>query len=159
MRNWILGIAVVMAAFSTASARADEEKVALDKVPKAVISAAKAKYPGAKLTEAAKEVEKGKTTYEVSLTTVDKRKIDATFKPDGTLVLTEETIEVKDLPKVVSAAVKAKYPKGKMKSAEKLVEGDEVSYEVVVAIEGKKDIEVVVDPKGKIEEPEDDEKK
>ena len=44
-----LAVAVVLGLFGTRGARADEEKVPLDKVPKEVMEAVKARFPGAKL--------------------------------------------------------------------------------------------------------------
>src|SRR5258708_7063544 len=86
-----LGLIVV-----ATSARAADEKVPLDQVPKPVMATAKAMYPGAKITAAVKEVEDGKTTYEVTLK--DKGdSIDLVIKPNGTLVVIERLIDAKDL--------------------------------------------------------------
>ena len=63
----------VLAAPIAAFASFDEEKIPLDKVPKAVIAAAKKKFPAAKIDGAAKEVEKGKTTYELMMTVNGKK--------------------------------------------------------------------------------------
>ena len=68
--------------------RADEEKVPLDKVPKAVIDAVKKRFPKAKLVEAAKETEGGKTEYEVTIKDGD-TKIDVTLTPEGKITLIE----------------------------------------------------------------------
>jgi uncharacterized membrane protein YkoI len=153
MRNsaWLLAVVV----FSTLAlvARADEEKIPLDKVPAKVLKAVQDKFPKAKLTGAVKEVENGKTTYEVSLKDGENA-IDVSLKDDGTILVIEKAIAVKDLPKVVSEAVKAKYPKGTIKTAEELTSGVTVTYEVLVELDGKKPFEVVLDPKGKILEDE-----
>src|SRR5262249_10950711 len=65
MRAIIIGTLAVAVGFF-GSARADEEKVPLDKVPKPVLEAAKKRFPDAKFTEASKEDENGKTTYELT---------------------------------------------------------------------------------------------
>ena len=44
---------------------ADEEKVPLKDVPKAVLDAVKVKFPNGELTEATRETEEGKTTFEI----------------------------------------------------------------------------------------------
>src|SRR5437016_5306790 len=75
----------------TSSAQAQESEIPLDKVPKAVMAAARAKFPGAKIHEAAKETEAGKTVFELSLTQQN-RKIDATFQENGTLELAETVV-------------------------------------------------------------------
>ena len=54
-------------------ARADEEKIAVDKLPAAVKKAIKNKFPKAEIEKASKEVEDGKTTYEVELEIKDRR--------------------------------------------------------------------------------------
>jgi hypothetical protein len=46
-----------------AGVHADEEKVPLDKLPKAVVEAMKKRFPKAEIIEAAKEMEDGKTEY------------------------------------------------------------------------------------------------
>jgi hypothetical protein len=141
-----------------AGARADEEKVPLDKVPAAVLKTVKDKYPGAKIKEAFKEVDKGETTYEVAIEH-ETHSIDLSLKPDGTLLEAEQAIEVKDLPAKVADAIKKKYPKAKISKAEKLTSfedgKEEVEYELVMEEEGKKPFEVVVEPDGTIEEPEE----
>ena len=50
-----------------AFAGADKVKVPLKDVPKAVLDSIKEKFPRAELTEATKETEDGKTTYEIAL--------------------------------------------------------------------------------------------
>ena len=137
---------------------ADEEKVPLKDVPQVVLDAVKAKFPGAELTGAEKEVEDGTTSYEVALK--DKgRKIEVTVTAQGSILETETDVAVGDLPTAVSSAIKAKYPKGTIKEAEaitRIKEGKETrSYEVVVATGGKKSLEIKVSPEGKILKSED----
>jgi hypothetical protein len=139
-------------------ARADEEKISLDKLPKEVLSAVKAKFPKGELKSASKEVEDGKTLYEVALE--DKgHKIDATFTADGKIVGIEKQIEAKDLPKAVSEALEAKYPKATHKKVEEVIEfkdGEEKSavYEVLLVTTDEKTIEVVLTADGKIKKEE-----
>lgn len=61
----------------------------------------------------------------------------------------EETIAVKDLPKAVTAAVQAKFPKGKLTSASKEEEDGKTVYEVALEDNGTK-VDVAVSAKGKI---------
>jgi hypothetical protein len=146
-------------------ARADEEKVALKDVPKAVLDAVKAKFPKAEIKHAAKEVEDGETLYEIE-TELDEHDVDLTLKANGTIVEIEKEIAVKDLPKPVADAIAAKHPKAKVEKAEEIVEfedGKEMkSYEVAVEV-GEKDMELKITPDGKIlkakELEEDDDEK
>src|SRR5260221_6496479 len=91
-------VAVGIIASAAAFARADD--VPIDKLPKAVVDALKAKFPGCELTEALSETEDGKLVYEVSL----KHKgvnYDIIVTPEGKLNVVEKAIEAKDLPQPV----------------------------------------------------------
>ena len=65
--------------------------------------------------------------------------------PEGKITLIEKMIAVKELPKPVTVAISAKYPKATTKSAEEVtkVAGGKESvdyYEVVVVTAGKEDL-------------------
>jgi uncharacterized membrane protein YkoI len=133
--------------------------VDLDKVPKAVTDAVKARFPDAELKEASKETEDGKTIYEVAIKNKG-QKLEASFTPEGKLVEIEKTIDAKDLPKAVTDALEAKYPKATIKKAEEVTKGDDsVGYEVVITTTDKKTFEIELDAKGKILEEESKDKK
>jgi hypothetical protein len=142
--------------------RADEEKVPLDKVPKAVLDAVKKKFPGADLKGAEKDKEDKETHYEIALE-FKGHKIEATFKEDGTLLSIEKQIAAKDLPKAVSDALEKKYPKATYKTIEEVtdIKGKEekLGYEVLLVTEDKKTIEVELSPKGEILKEEKKDKK
>jgi uncharacterized membrane protein YkoI len=150
-----LGLALV-ALVGLAAVRADEdkeEKVALDKLPKAVTDAVKAKFDGCEMIAASKEKENGKEVFEVAI----KHKghnIDVTLTPEGKLVSVEKEIGAKDLPKAVSEALDAKYPKATIKKVEEETKDDKVTYEVLLVTAEKKTMEVTFDPKGKVVEEE-----
>jgi uncharacterized membrane protein YkoI len=136
------------------AARAQEEEIKLDQVPKAVIDSAKAKFPGATHRGAAKEAEDGKTVYEISMTH-EGHTMDVTFEPDGTLVLVETEVPEAELPAAVSKAVKDKYPGAKVKLVESVKKGPTVKkeadyFEFHIETADKKSVEVEVDAKGKI---------
>jgi uncharacterized membrane protein YkoI len=131
-----------------ASARADEAKIPLDKVPPAVLKAFKAKFPKNTIKAAIEEEEDGKTTYEIE-STHDGLSVDAVLTPKGKFLAIEKELKTSDLPAAVAAAVKDKHPAGKVKKAEEVTEGDKHFYEVVVEEAGKT-IEVSVDKNGKI---------
>jgi uncharacterized membrane protein YkoI len=133
-----------------AGARVDEEKVPLDKVPKAVLDGVKAKFPKAELKGAAKETEDGKTVYEVSFQ-YKGANYDVILTPEGKITLIEKEIAAKDLPKAVAKALADKYPKATIKLAEELSDGDDkvTAYEVLLVTD-KKELEIKLDPKGKV---------
>lgn len=104
-----LALSVLILAFAVlaagTSARAKEERVPLDRVPKAVVDAVKAKFPDAKLTEAEKKTEDGKTTYEIELEHKGQEyAVSATA--EGKITEVEREVEIKDLPKAVTDAIK-----------------------------------------------------
>jgi hypothetical protein len=159
MKPTIAALSLVLAASFGLSARADDEKIAIDKLPEVVLKAINTKFPGAKLEEAAKEVEDGKTTYEVELT-FKEGEYTVSVKSDGTIEEVEREVAIKDLPVAVLAALKAKYPKATLDEAEEVTAGTKVTYEVLVKRKGKKDRQLVLNPKGRIlqdDEVDDDE--
>ncbi|HVK11867.1 MAG TPA: PepSY-like domain-containing protein [Gemmataceae bacterium] len=152
-------LALAAAALVGGLARADEEKIALDKLPKPILETVQKRFPKAEITGAAKETEDGKTEYEVSLKDGDTR-YDVMFSAEGVLTLIEKQIPFKDLPKAVTDAIQAKYPKATYKIAEemtKLTDGKEAIayYEVLFETADKKFVEAEVAPDGKILKTED----
>lgn len=148
----VLGLAVVMM-----PARADEEKVSVDKLPAAVKKALKRKFPKAEIEKATKEVEDGNTVYEVELEIKD-RSVDVSLKADGTILEIEREVPADELPEAVRKKLAASYPKAKIEKAEEVTKGEDgpVRYEVAITTE------VVLTAKGKIvqaEEEAEDEKK
>jgi hypothetical protein len=148
MRKLIGGVTVALVLAATA-ARADEEKVDVDKLPKAVLDAVKAKFPKAELVGASKEKEGDKTLYEVRIKD-GKTKADVSLTEEGKIVSIEKEIAAADLPKEVTDALEARYAKAKIDLAEEVTDKDDkVVYELhVTTADGKKG-EVVFDPKGK----------
>jgi hypothetical protein len=138
----LLGLSVLIV-----GTQAGEEKIAVKELPKAVLKAAKAKFPKAEIKGAAKEVEDGKTTYEVMLT-LKGRSVDVAMKADGTILEIEKEISADDLPKAVKKAIAARYPKAKISKIETITKGEDgpVNYEVVLSTE------VVLSDKGKFKE-------
>jgi Putative beta-lactamase-inhibitor-like, PepSY-like len=141
------------------STRADEEKVALDKVPQAIKDGVKKRFPNSEIKGASKETEGGKTSYEITIKN-EGRAIDVTLTPEGVISGIEKEVDVKDLPKIVAASVVRKYPNATYKLIEeviKVADGKEnlEYYEILLVTVGKKKLEVVVTPAGKLTREED----
>jgi hypothetical protein len=148
-----LGTAILCAA-TFAVVRAGEEKVALDKLPKPVVEAVKKRFPKAEMLSAVKETTDGKTAYEVTVKD-DGRKIDVSVTAEGTITTLEKEITAKELPKAVTKALEAKYPKATYKRIEEVVkvEGGKETlefYEVLLETADKMDVEVQIGADGKI---------
>ena len=147
-------LAVLALGFGLSTLRADEVKVELKDVPKAVLETVKKRFPKAELIEAAKETDGTKVEFEVSLKDGE-TKYDVMLTPDGKITLIEKTIALKDLPKAVVEAIEKAYPKATHTLAEemtKVIDGKEVLsyYEVRLTTADKKLLEVEVSPEGKI---------
>jgi len=159
MRTLFCGLTMLAGLALVAGARADEEeKVPIGKLPAKVTDAVKAKFAGAELIGASKEKEKDQEVFEVEIKH-NGTHIDVTLKPDGSIVCIEMQIDAKDLPKPVAEALAAKYPKATYKIVEKIAKGDAITYEVLLETAEKKKLEVVFDPKGKLLEEENKDKK
>jgi hypothetical protein len=140
-------LSAVVVLTCVAFAQAGEEKVALDKLPKAVSESIKKRFPKGEMSSATKETEDKKTTYEVSLKDAGSN-YDVNVNEDGTITGFEKEVAVKDMPKAVVAAAVAKYPTAKQKKGEEVytvADGKETLayYEVIFEIDGK-DVEVEV---------------
>jgi uncharacterized membrane protein YkoI len=154
---------MVLALLVSAVVRADEEKIPLDKLPKAVVDAVKKHFPDADLKSAEKETEDGKTVYEVALTHKG-HKMEVTVTPDGDITGIEKQLEAKDLPKAVTETLDSKYPKATLKVIEEVIkvkEGKEhlEGYEVLLVTADGKKKEVVVNAEGKVVKEEEKGKK
>ena len=161
MRGFI-GLAVVCAVVAlflfVAPAGADEKektkKIDVDKVPKKVMAAVKARFPKAKITSVEKETTDGKVMYDIELTQKG-RKYEMDILEDGTVLEVEKEVFLKDAPEALTKAVKAKYPRAKIKvimEVNKVKDKKETPdhYEVTLQEEGKKEFEVLVSLDGKI---------
>lgn len=155
MRTQMAWVAAVMGVtVATLALRAGEEKTPLDKVPKCVIDAVKARFAGAKLADAAKETEKDEVVYEVTLEH-EGHKIDVISTPEGKLLLIEKEIASADVTEVVRKACDGKYPGARWKRVEEVTavkDGVEKLdfYETLLETVDKKVLELQVGPDGTI---------
>jgi len=143
--------------------RAEEEKVPLDKIPKAVMDALTAKFPNAKIDKCTKAKEGDAIVYDIEFKE-GTRKCEADIKENGTYINYEKAIEAKDLPKAARESIDKKYPKATLKEImeETEVKGKDekvVAYEVVLETADKKEVEVKVSTDGEILEDSGEEKK
>ena len=152
-------ISAAVLGLAAGGARADEEKVALDKLPEPVVAAVKKRFPHGEMTGASKETEDGKTVYEVSVKDGG-TKLDVTVSADGKIAGIEKGIAAKDLPQAVTEALAKKYPHATHKTVEeviKVADGKETTeyYEVLLVTADKKTVEVEVKADGTIKKTEE----
>src|SRR5262249_52002850 len=153
MTKRAVGSMVLIIAFGVITS-AQETKVPLDKVPKAVMDAVKARFPNAKLIGASSEKDGDKLIYEVELEHKGLHH-DVTLEPGGKLLLIEREIAFKDLPNKVQATLDKEHPKAKYKLIEEVIKvaGDKEKleyYEAHLETGDKKEVEVSVLPDGKL---------
>jgi hypothetical protein len=117
-------------------------------LPNLVKSAFQKSYPKAIIKGCSKEERNGKTVYEIESHDGKVRR-DIIYSPDGIALEIEERIPPANLPDAVKQTIKKTYPKGKIKTAEKLTKDTTVEYEIVIR-SGKKAFEVVLDTDGNI---------
>jgi uncharacterized membrane protein YkoI len=136
-------------------ARADDkpEKIAPDKLPKAIMDAIMARFPKAEITSAEKEKEGDKVVYDIELKH-EGRKYEMDIQEDGTVLEIEKEIALKDVPKAITEAIEAKYPKSTVKEVMEVnkVKGKEetpIHYEVTLKTAEGKEMEVIVSLDGK----------
>jgi hypothetical protein len=144
--------ALAMVLLTAATAFANEKPIKQGDVPDPVLAAVEAKYPNAKLTHFAKEVEDGKTLYEVAFT-VGTTHAEVSVSPEGKIVLEETTITLKDLPDAVRNGLAAsRYGKAKVLRVERVLEAAKpgvTTFELMVEQSGKKH-ELEFDGAGKL---------
>ena len=146
---------------AVATVHADQEKIEIKDLPKAVQSTLTTKYPNGTLIKATKEEEKGRAIYEVTVE-VEKKKLEVVLSAKGKLLEVEQAIDAGHLPKAVASAIKDRYPKAQIKKIEQVTkfeeDEEEKFFEVVLSSKDKLNLEVKISPVGKIlEEEKDDE--
>jgi uncharacterized membrane protein YkoI len=126
-------------------AGAAETKVKLADLPAQVQKTVQEQTKNAELKGLSKEVENGKTFYEIE-TIVNGKSRDLLVDPSGKIIELEEATTLESVPAAVKAALA---PKGKILKIETVTRGKAVSYEAVVSKNGKKS-EIAVEADGTI---------
>jgi hypothetical protein len=136
--------------------RADDAKVPLEKLPKAAADAVKKRFPKAEIVSASKDLDIERLAevdlYQIRLKDGGQA-VNVSFTVGFGITRIGREVPAKDLPKDVSEAIKKGYPKATIKKAEEVSKGKdlvETAYEVLLVTKGKKTVEVVFDPKGKV---------
>ena len=146
MRTPVIALALALGVTGLSAA---DKKVQMKDLPAAVQKAVRAEEAtGARIVGLAKEVEGGKTMYEVE-TIVGDHTRDLLLDAAGRVVETEEETSLDAVPAAVKTALEARGTVGKVETVTK---GKTVTYEAVVQKNGKK-TEVVVNAAGKSRKP------
>jgi uncharacterized membrane protein YkoI len=118
------------------SALLADTKIKMEDLPPAVQAAVKEQTKNATLVGLSKEVEKGKTMYEVE-TKVNGKTRDLLLDPSGKVLSVEEEVDINSIPAAAKAAIEKKTAGGKIKRVETVTEGSKVSYEAQYEKNGK----------------------
>lgn len=131
-------------------ALAGEKKIAESEVPKVVLDSVAKKHPSAKQVGFEREVERGKTIYEVRIVE-DGHGIDVDVTPDGAIV--EEEEEIAAPPPAVKAALAAQtaWAAWTVERVERVTSAGatEPRYELEL-VRGKRKAELVFSADGKL---------
>ena len=150
-RTSLLIISSLLLWLGTASAQ--ETKIAFKDLPPAVQETAKAQSQGATVRGYSKEIEKGKTEYEVQLT-VDGKKRDVSIDPNGKVIETEQEVAFESVPEKAQDAIKHEAGGAKIERVEEVKSDQATVYEAHVHQNGKKH-EIRVLESGEKAPPED----
>ena len=131
----------------TSFAADSEKKVKMKDLPAAVQAAVKEQSKGATIKGLAKEVEDGKTLYEMELKTAAGTSKDITFDADGKVVSLEEQVNLSAIPAPARAAIEKAVGKGKISLVETVTTKGTTYYEAQYKAGGKS-AEVKVDAAG-----------
>ena len=156
-------VVLVFALLSPAAAQdKGKDKLDLEKIPKKVMDTLKAKFPKAEITKWTIGKEDGKEVYDIEFKQGEK-KFEADIFTDGTIHNWEEGMAAKDLPEAVTKTGEKKYPKSTLKvvmrvTAVKNGKDELEGFEITLDTADKKEVEVTVNPAGKIVEDSTDKK-
>lgn len=138
-----LTFAIVALALAAVAA---EKKIDVKKLPPAVKATVEKESKGAQMKGVSKEVENGKTTYELE-TVVGGKTRDLIIGEDGKVLIVEQEVTLDSIPAAAKAAIEKLATGGKITKVETITKDNTVTYEAIIR-KGKKDSEVVVDAQG-----------
>jgi hypothetical protein len=142
MKIWLLTVVMIAPALSA------ETKVKLEDLPAAVQHSLTEQTKTATIVGLTKEVEKGKTVYEVE-TKINGKTRDLLLDASGSVIETEDEVGVDSIPASAKAAIlKRAGPGGTIQKVEKVTAGSNVSYEAAIRTRSGKSIEAGVNADG-----------
>jgi hypothetical protein len=134
-------------AFAALSLNAEDTKIKRSDLPAPVQQAIGRISEGARIVGYAKEVENGKTFYEIEMKTGNLTK-DVTLDDAGKIVAVEQEVTLASLPPAVKDGIAKAAGTAKIVKVESITKGSTMTYEA--ALKGGKLKEIVVDKDGKL---------
>jgi hypothetical protein len=126
-----------MCACTPQIATCKEQSISFNDLPSAVQETAKRESQGAKVRGYAKEMDKGKTEYEVQLLVAGKSK-DIAIDPEGKVLETEQEVALNSIPKEARSAITQKAQGAKVERVEQVKSEKPTVYEALIHKSGKK---------------------
>jgi uncharacterized membrane protein YkoI len=124
-----------------------ESKVKMEDLPLAVQKTAKEQSKNAIVAGLSKEVEGGKTIYEIE-TKVNGKSRDVSVDAAGAVIEVEQEVEMDSLPAAAKEAIRQKIGGGKLKKVEAVTKGSSVTYEANYVGKLGKTAEIAVNADG-----------
>ena len=148
-------LVLCMSLFVTASSQEEQEqRIRMRDLPPAVHKTALEQSRGARIRGVSKEMEDGKTFYEIEMIVSGHGK-DVLIDSEGNVAEVEEQVTLNSLPSAVKAEIKKQTGRGRILKIESIKKNDAiVAYEALIRVQRKLK-EIKVDPDGKLM-PEDD---
>lgn len=131
----VLNIATLLL---SVGALAAEKKMKVQDLPPAVQQTVKEQTKDATMVGLSKEVEKGKTVYELETKKANGQTRDMMIDATGAVISVEEQVALDTIPAAAKAAIEKSAAGGKVGRVEMVTEGKEVSYEAAIEKKGKK---------------------
>jgi len=139
-----------IAGFGLLTAFAAETPLKMSDLPPAVQKTVQEQTKGAQVKGISKEVEKGKTQYEVE-TLVNGKSRDLIIDRKGAVVEVEEETTMNNIPAAARAAIEKKAAGGKIKKVETITKGQTVMYEAAITTKAGKKTEIQVGADGSVQ--------
>lgn len=150
-KQWIVAGIVAVSLLEIVPAAAHEKLLNKQEIPQAVLAAFKKDHPEVKKARYEEEFFEGKSAYEIAFRDDKGQERSEVYGADGSLVETEKTIKINELPDSVAQAVKNSYPQATLQRAFQVSNpsGTVTGYEVEIKA-GKRERELEFDTNGKV---------
>ncbi len=127
----VVVLAVMLSSLLVAAGQPKSKRVPKKEIPAKVSGAIQKAYPNATITSCSAEPRDAATVY--VLRVKDGKTVRMlTYSEGGTFLESREQVGVNQVPVAVTGAYAARYPRGKLLAAEKLVKGQAVTYHLLI---------------------------
>ncbi len=146
--SYQITLGILAVTLGSTNVLASEKAVTMKDLPAAVRRTIQEQSQGATIRGLSKEVEGGKTVYEVEMKMNGHGK-DVTIDAAGSVIEMEEEVALESIPDAAQAAIKKAAGSGQITKVEKVSGGKETAYEAGLRKNGKRS-EVKVSADGRL---------